>query len=193
MSNTGHFILVILFLFSFGLAGAQVKTEREYRLKEDQVPSLARDFISSLGTPTKLRWYREESQEGSSVEAKFLLNRKKYSIEFDTTGHLQDVEFIIPAGRIPSPALERLRAGLDSHFASWKFSKVQQHHQGEPYLQRLVILKDVIQSGIDLFYEVEVRGKRNGVAGLYEIKAADDGKILEVKYILPKDADHLEY
>ncbi len=193
MSTRRLVIAAGLFLLTFSTTRAQVKMEREYRLKEGQVPAPATDFISSLGELTRLRWYREESLDGISVEAKFLLDGRKYSIEFDTSGRLQDVEFIIPAARIPSPALERLKTGLDSHFSNWKFSKVQRQHQGEPDLHRLYIMENVLAKGLELFYEVELRGEKNGVAGLYEVKADRDGSILAVKHILPKAAEHLEY
>ncbi|MEZ4934623.1 MAG: hypothetical protein R2788_21160 [Saprospiraceae bacterium] len=71
---------------------AQVKYEKESRLKEKDVPSIALDFIDSLAVKKKVRWYLEEGFNRTSVEAKFKMDNRKYSIEFDTIGNLEDIE-----------------------------------------------------------------------------------------------------
>ena len=53
---------------------AQDKVEREYKINLDAVPEKAKEFVYESGVlPPKVRvnWYREESADEESIEAKF--------------------------------------------------------------------------------------------------------------------------
>ena len=70
----------------------QIKYEKEYDIEQKEVPRIALEFITKSGFEKHVRWYREESQDGTTIEAKSKKNRHKYSIEFDTSGKLLDIE-----------------------------------------------------------------------------------------------------
>jgi hypothetical protein len=91
-------ILLLLATSAFG----QVKYEKEFRLKPGQVPVKARQFIDSINLQQKVKWYYEQNLKGNSIEAKFRMNHKRYSIEFDTLGNLQDVEVQIGWEQMPA-------------------------------------------------------------------------------------------
>ncbi|MBE0641379.1 MAG: hypothetical protein IH599_05040 [Bacteroidales bacterium] len=193
MNYLSLIILVLYILVSPGTMEAQVKSEREYRLAKEKVPLEARRFIASLEKPVRLRWYMEESPSGYSVEAKFRLNGKRYSVEFDTSGALQDVEFIINPSSIPPSSMALLTRELDSLFKHHHFVKIQQHYQGPADLQLLAMQKNIHQDGLITRYEIVIRGKRNGTPALFEVTTGQDGKVLDVLIILSKSAEHLEY
>ncbi|MFT5887147.1 MAG: hypothetical protein ACI9IP_003620 [Arcticibacterium sp.] len=107
------------------LSPAQDKFEREYRAKPENVSFSAKTFIDSIGPKSKVKWYKEISQNGISVEAKFEYQKKKFSIEFDPSGVLQDVEFIIKKGEIAPLVYRQIELELDSLFQKWRFQKIQ--------------------------------------------------------------------
>ncbi|MEL6254700.1 MAG: hypothetical protein AAFR87_22000, partial [Bacteroidota bacterium] len=86
------YILVLGLLVRGNYAQAQIKYEREYKLKPTEIPMPAKIFVDSCKFSTQITWYKEESQDGKSIEAKLKHKGKKYSIEFDTVGLLQDME-----------------------------------------------------------------------------------------------------
>jgi hypothetical protein len=53
----------ILVFFGPILLSAQEKLEREYRIKEKNVPAAALVFMDSVGIKVKTKWYKEEGLE----------------------------------------------------------------------------------------------------------------------------------
>lgn len=94
-------IIVALFSIVFFQTGAnaQQKFEKESRLKPEDVSVAAKQFIETVDMDTKWKWYFEENLVGNSVEAKTKYQRKWYSVEFDTSGNIQDVVRLNKAGR----------------------------------------------------------------------------------------------
>ena len=81
--KTRNLILSIGFLLLFPIVSkAQQKYEREYRIKSEIIPQSAKEFINSIGSDYKIKWYKEIGLNTVSLEAKFKHNNKKFSIEF---------------------------------------------------------------------------------------------------------------
>ena len=60
-------ILILLLGLQFDLC-AQEKFEKEYRIKTDEVPPTALNFVEALNLNTKIRWYFEENLKGNAIE-----------------------------------------------------------------------------------------------------------------------------
>jgi hypothetical protein len=120
--------LLLLMLGSACLASAyaQVKFERESRVNFSEVPQAARSFVDSCCPgQKKIKWYREESQDGLSFEAKFQDWRGRYSIEFDSLGQVWDVEKKVKLRKLPLAIKANILRPLDSLYDSYRITKLQ--------------------------------------------------------------------
>ena len=113
--KTVNLIIYIGFLLLFPFTStAQHKYEREQRISSEIIPQSAQNFIDSIGSDSKIKWYKEVSLNEVTFEAKFKHNKKKFSVEFDTLGTLQDVELAIKKGEINSIVYNKMEHNLDS-------------------------------------------------------------------------------
>jgi hypothetical protein len=172
---------------------AQQKYEREYRIKSEIIPPSANAFIGSIGSDHKIKWYKEISLHDVTIEAKFKHNMKKFSVEFDTLGILQDVEFIIDKREITPVVYKRIKHKLDILYQKWKFQKIQIHYRGNPRDIITSINKNKPCKSIKVYYEIVLKGKSSGSAQLYEITFSEQGEIQGILQIIQDKADHLEY
>ena len=172
---------------------AQQKYEREYRLKSEMVPKSATKFIGLIGAKSNVKWFREIGLKDVSVEAKFRHKGKKFSVEFDTLGKLQDVEFIVKKNEINPIVYTEIESHLDSLYQKWKFKKIQIHYRGQPSDILSSLENSIPNSSIKMFYEVVLKGKTSGNMQLYEITFNDLGELQAILQIIQDKADHLEY
>jgi hypothetical protein len=192
--KTTSIILSTVFLFLFPLVlKAQHKYEREYRIKSEIIPQSAQEFIDSIGSDSKIKWYKEISLNDITIEAKFKHDKKKFSIEFDTLGILQDVEFVIKKRAINSAVYHKIEQKLDSLYQKWKFQKIQTHFEGKNKDMITSINKNEPTDSITILYEIVLKGKALGNTQLYEITFDVQGEIQDVLQIIQDKADHLEY
>lgn len=184
-------LTIIFLLLSPILLFSQEKFEREYRISKDEIPVLAKDFIQEL-TSKKVLWLREESQIGTTIEAKFKFQKKKFSIEFDTTGIILDAEYIVKSDQIPVSVWNAIKGNLNKKFDKWKIEKVQIQFSGE----REKVLKAIRENATELVtiqYEIILRGKNEGLAKRFEFTFDKNGQTVQVSEIIEENAEHLEY
>jgi len=174
-------------------ANAQKKFEQESRLKPADVPKVARQFIDAVEMDSNWKWYFEENLQGNSVEAKTKHQGKRYSVEFDTSGKIQDVE----VEKIWKEMDEQLRGSilfaLDSLFNSHKLDKIQIHYVAETNVLLEILNKKADQTDSKIQYEIMVKGKKNGRPKLYELTFTESGELLESLEIIFRNTDNLEY
>ena len=185
-------VLMSFFISSFNVAG-QLKYEREYNLSLDKVPVLAKRFVDSCCPGSKVKWYGEESLKGKSIEAKLKYKGSLYSIEFDTLGHIQDVEKKTGIADIPNNARLAIVNKLDSIFSKHEIEKVQVQWVG--YNQALYELIEKRNSTLPYTtnYEIVVKGRKGKSTKMYEILFSMEGSILSVSEIVQKNTDNLDY
>jgi hypothetical protein len=185
--------MVCIFVFHSKGVG-QTKYEREYRLNLEDVPPLAIDYVNSITVESKVKWYYEENLLGNSIEAKFRYMDRLYSVEFDTSGLLQDVEIEIEWSEIPEQSRKRMTVGMDSLFTKHKVQKVQIQYSGD---QMTVLQKakgEEPGGSMTTMYEVVISGKKeNERNSLYEIHFTEEGEMLDVSRIIFKNSDNLEF
>jgi len=175
------------------MSKAQHKYEKEYRMSSEMIPQSAKRFIDSIGSGIKVKWYKELSHNDVSFEAKFKYNSKIFSVEFDTLGMLQDVEFVIQKREIGSMVYNRIERKLDSLYQKWRFQKIQTHYTGSNSDLITSINNNKPSETIKISYEIVLKGKALGNTQLYEITFNDQGEIQDIKQIVQDKVDHLEY
>ena len=186
------FTCLLLTLLSVSLT-AQVKFEREYRIKPVDVPKTAVSFVDSAFRDIPVRWYMETSSEGKSIEAKLMRNRTLYSIEFDESGNLEDVEFEISAGDLPEKTLDAIRKWLGNRFSSYRMMKIQQQWTGSRYELFGILTGKMDPDEYPARYEIMVRGRISGKTVWYEYLFSDSGEMLSEIPVVFKNTDNLVY
>lgn len=182
---------IFLFLFISSSISGQSKFEKEFRIKESIVPIKALNFISEIEQRRKVKWYREESLDGKSIEAKFNIGKTKYSIEFDTLGQIEDIEESIKLTNLDTNLNRAINNQLAYDFKKYKVIKSQRQLTGDEQ-QLIKCLKD---KNIQLIsgYEIVLKGRKGKLVNLYEYFFNESGKIESKRKIIVKSSVHLEY
>ena len=192
MKNYKITVLIFLFALPFNLAG-QIKYEREYDLEKEKVPGLATTFIDSCCPNEKVKWYGEESLTGKSIEAKITYKGSLYSIEFDTSGRIQDVEKKIGLHDIPENARLAIVNKLDSVFSKHKIDKIQVQWVGPNEALYELIEKNNSTLPHTINYEIVVKGGKDKSTRMYELQFISKGSVLSVSEIVQRNTDNLDY
>jgi hypothetical protein len=193
MKKISLIIGIVIYAFCNSTLLAQIKTEREYRIKDNQVPIKALKFIDSCFFTKKVKWYVEESHEGKSIEAKTVHRNYKYSIEFDTAGNILDVEKTVPFESLEEELKKSIQLSFDSVFSNYKIVKTQIQWQGEDTSLIELIATGRTTDQYILMYEIVVKGRKEKIQNFYEALLDKEGKIVKILRIKTRNAANLEF
>jgi hypothetical protein len=189
----GTIIALLLALLWPFISFSQVKYEREYGVSAKEIPVPARVFAEKAFPEQKIRWYKEEGLESFSFEAKVRRRGTSFSVEFDSLGTIEDVEMLLSFSEIDEPVRKNIEARLGSTFSKYRIQRVQRQLTGKE--QALEELVSVGTTGLPFVvrYEIVARGKKDKTTGLYELLFDDQGALLGMKEIIPRNTDILDY
>lgn len=188
--------VLVLVLFQFSLVNSQVKVEREHRIKKNQFPETAHEFIQEkLEEAKKIRFYKETDTTKISYEAKFKKDKLYYSIEFDESGKLEDIEISIKEVDVPEDSWSKITKFLNEKFTKFKIRKIQQQYLITSDETAETTLNNAFQNLLipSLNYELMVRGKIQDVHSDFEILFGAEGEFIKMKESLPANYDHVLY
>jgi len=174
-------------------AWTQTKVEREFRLKESEIPKAALDFTNKLTFEAKERWYREESENSHSIELKSKLFDRDISIEFDTLGRLEDVEIKLGATELDKLVLARIDSILVAKHDRHKILKIQYQlsDSEEVVLKYLAKEPDLVKTPHQL--ELVLRTSTRGAYEKWGYLFTQEGSLVSrIKFQL-KNTDILDY
>ncbi len=177
----------------FNFAFTQVKFEKEYRIKEDNIPENIKSYLNTITFKNRIKWYKDEALSKYTYEAKTFHNNLNFSIEFDSLGIIEDVEFKIEWKSIPESTKKNIDTYLDSIYQKKKIVKVQIQYTGKP--ENLInILKDRNQNQrLTRKYEIVLKGKENKKYQMMEYLFSNEGRFEHKATIMIKNTDNLEY
>jgi hypothetical protein len=187
------FILWLSACWHGGNLLAQLKMERETRVRACCVPVPARQLIDSCFGATKIKWYLEESLQHRTYEAKLKFERQKYSIEFDTLGVLEDVEHEISLNAIPDSVRLKIETHLGATFKKYKIVKIQEQWLGERAALHAKIKGRDLPTPIIINYEIVVVGKTNRLYKSFELTFNLAGEVIEFLEIIHGHHHNLIY
>ena len=180
---------ILGFLLSFTILHiqAQTKMEVEKRINITEVPEAAINFQQEyLLDAGKIKWYFEQDGAHQSYECKFKLHRKKYSIEFNSEGLLEDIEISYPLRKLPDQiekTLERNSKKFNIKRSQIQF-KEPRNELFQPDLWTKITNKEAIY-----FFELEVI-----LAGeFFELLIDSKGTIFSKRRIVPPTGLYLEF
>jgi hypothetical protein len=183
---------ILFFVLTLSLT-AQDKIEREYGIKREEVPQKAlKWFNEAFQDPGKVNWYFEESSGKGSYEAKFRLDGSTYSVEFDTSGYIEDIEIDISWKKIPAETRKNLEAFFESNYSRHKLMKIQRQYTGLPEVLLEFILNESLD-GVTVKYEIEYHGKTETENELWEGLFDADGNAEQIRKIILAPTNNMEF
>jgi hypothetical protein len=190
-------ILSLCFLVVVNPSQAQVKYEKEYRIDREQVPDSALFFINELAFSKRIKWYKEEGLERTSIEAKTKSKKtkKRYSIEFSKTGAFEDVEIEVDWEDMPRSTQTAICTYLERTFDKFKIQKIQVQFTGalQP-IQAQVKARSVEPSNtVKTRYELITKVKVKEEFYRMELLFGEGGNLLQQSRLVSKNMDNLEY
>mgnify|MGYP003578150883 CR=1 FL=1 len=189
-----HGLFLIAALLLAHAADAQKKYERETTIKSSQVHESAKAYVKSLFPSAKrIKWYREESLEGVTMEAKIKQGRTIYSIEFDTLGTLHDIELTRNFAELPSSIQKRIQDYLGNRHRRFRIKKVQVQLIGHPGILGSVIKGKNTKDTYATNYEIEYSGNEGNNPIMYESLFDHAGNHIRTKEIIERNLNHLLY
>jgi hypothetical protein len=172
---------------------AQTKTEHEFRIKPEEVPAKAISFIEQCQFPKKIKWYAEESQNGKSFEAKTKFRKTTYSCEFDSTGNIEDIEWIIDFPELDKNLQFKMDSSLNQLYLKYRVIKLQVQWFGEPESLIKLIHNSQSDEPYTTRYEMVIRNQKENSSDYSEILFDDQGRIIDVYRIVQPSTDNLEF
>lgn len=172
---------------------SQSKFEREKRVEIDEVPTKAVDFISKIPVK-KVKWIQEESQDGTSFEAKFSYKNFKYSVEFTKNGELIDVEKTVNFKSLSIENQDAIKRYFKENYQEVKIKKVQIQYKGlDDELVNIFNNPNRNQIKARLFFEIVVKAKREDETALYEILFDEVGNQIKTLQFTNDNLLNLEF
>ncbi|AMQ57413.1 hypothetical protein [Algoriphagus sanaruensis] len=188
---TRSFCLLLFLYFVGGIPSfAQEKFEREVKVKSSIIPVKASSWLSyAFDKARKVKWYEEYSQEGKSFEAKFWRQDQFYSVEFDSTGNLIDVEVEIREDEIQTISWEKVQLEFSENFQGHKILKIQKQYIGDmSQLATFFQNREVAEPQIR--YEIVFEGKKE-FWRLWEGLFDESGALISLIPVQQRFADNL--
>ncbi|WP_439127501.1 hypothetical protein [Polaribacter sp.] len=181
-------LILILSFISLQNFFAQEKFEKEYRVKEKEVPKLAAKILQQWNFPKKVKWYAEESNLGKTFEAKTCFNKHKYSFEFNEKGEILDVEKKVKLKSLSIKEQQVIEKVLTKIFKKYRIKKIQIQYSGsENAIYKQIFQLNTTQQKPVIKYEIVVKGKKDNKKENFEILINQQGKIeqlMKIKSIL---------
>lgn len=186
-------LATLLLFFTITNAFSQDKLEREYRIKQSDVPAKAVEFVKSSFDKVKIKWYGEENLDGKAIEAKGKYEGKLYSIKFDTNGVLQDIEMVINFSTIPENIRLKIERNLESRFSRFRVQKTQKQWLGNENDLKALAKGENASGAYSTNYEITLQGTKDRRTDYYEVLANDKGEIIRESKIVQRNNQHLIY
>ena len=187
------FISLILFSFPGINTFAQEKIEKESRIDLTVVPKNAQSFISDLALDNKIKWYLEQGINQTTIEAKFKHNGKKYSVEFDSIGNIEDIEVEISWKDLEAGVKESIKKQLDLNCLKHKINKIQTQYLGNSKNLSFLFKQNSNTQKLETNYELIVRCNQENEVNLFEYLFNHQGKLISTSKIIFRNSSHLEY
>lgn len=187
---------IFLAFFSFcATCFSQEKRERELRIKEDGFPKIALEKLSPfLEDAKRIRFYKEFDKKKTSYEAKFKKDRLFFSVEFDSTGILEDIEYTIESVDIPEESWKKIETYIKEVFDRPRIKKIQQQYPIQNSMEQQT-LKDAFQNLLMPYinYELIIASKERKGFREYELLFDANGKFIRARKSIPQKYDHVLY
>lgn len=188
--------VTLLILFICSSLSAQVKYEREFRIKKSQFPQESLEIAEPyLDGVRKLRFYKEIDSSRQQYKIKFKRDRLQYGVEFSAGDVLEEIEVGITEVDIPDISLQAMKQYLKEHFSKYKIRKIYQQYPGKAFASTAETFRNAYQNLIlpEIRYELIVQAKMADGNMDFEVLFDAAGTFIKQRKSLPPNYDHVLY
>ena len=189
-------VLFVSVLLMSTMAMAQIKLEREHRIKKSQFPENGRLFMKTkIGPVKKLRYYKEIDSSTIHYTSKFKKDRLRYGVHFSEDGQFQMVDITVKKIDIPQDSWQNMTTFLEQHFTKFRIKKILQQYKVTKDQPEAATLKKAFQNLIlpDMTYMLWAKGKTDDKCQEYKILFDAEGNLEQLRRALPPNYDHILY
>ena len=176
---------------------AQTKNEQEIRIEKEDFPKKALNLLEHLPENIKrIKYYKETDQDKTSFEAKLKLKRKKYSIEFDETGNLEDIEITVKSKNIDRVVLKTIETFFKSEYKKYGLLKIQNQYKKQASIDAISTLQKAIENSQEFEINLEIIAQvqtKNSKKQVMEFTFNHLGSLLESRIVEPSSYEHVLY
>ncbi|WKN46097.1 hypothetical protein [Tunicatimonas pelagia] len=167
-----------------------VKQEQEKRIKLQEIPKVAQDYLDSiwLKESRRKRFYRETDGKNLSYETKLVRNRRRFNIEFNDDGKLQDIEELTRFEEIPDSVRLRTDSVLTNGYSRHTIQRIQRQflpNQTDDYQE---LTSENTQN-----YELEVSLNEGSEVHSYEMLFNSQSVLQQKRLIIRRLLDNFLY
>lgn len=175
---------------------AQKKYEKESRISEKEFPTNAERLLQKyLHDAKRIRFYKETDSSKTSYEAKFKKYGKKYSIEFDADGTLEDIEIEMKFKELPDKVQEVISSYLMQNFKKYTIKKLQKQYYYKKGTDLIKLTETAFTEGDSDFinYEMVIWRSQEKESGMAELTFNKNGEFLTERPFAQASYDHILY
>jgi hypothetical protein len=187
---------LLVFIFCCIISFSQSKNENEERINPSEFPEGPRSYFNTINFQIKyLKFYKETDSTTYSFEAKFKLNKRYYSVEFDTLGNLQDIEINIKKKSIPKPVYKNMMSFFDSNFEKVNILKTQEQYINNSDKSDEEFINSILKksTGKNNLFEIIAEVKYNGKRQFKEFTFKNNGNFLKSRFVKSEDYQYVLY
>jgi len=196
--------IILVHLFSAILSSSvdsraqEFKLEKEERISSVEMPERALEMLEPLlEETTNIKYYVEKDGERISYECKFKFNNSKFSVEFNESGRLEDVEFVVTPEDLPIKTRNALMGFLEDQYDRFKIKKFQKQYSsdnmGMPSVEIIARALNDDEDGMIIRYELEVDGKQDRKLVNHELLFDQEGLFIRKRTIIRRQVDNILY
>jgi hypothetical protein len=175
----------------------EVKNEVEDSIKREEMPKNALEVLDVFWAELNdIRYYFQTDGEKETYEAKLEWRGNSYSIEFDETGRIMDVEQLIDMEMISSGAVNGINEYLQKEFRRLNIIRLQRQYisDDEEETEGEDFIEDILEGDEDDFeirYELEVEGRSGRQIGAFELLFDNSGYLIQRRKIERRSVDNI--
>lgn len=178
-------LLFIGLIFPFLALSQNTKNEVEKRINAEEMPAPALALLQEMPIENRVKYYFESDGDNESFEAKFKFNKHKYSVEFSTSGELQDIEIAYDLDEIDPQIAGLIEQDLKARFERHKIEKLQKQFSSTLWQQAF---SSQNPDGYELI--VATKNKENKLSNL-EITYDKNGNFVNSRKVLRRSYDFI--
>lgn len=188
-------LFLLTILVSIGL-NAQTKNEQETRIDANNFPEKGFKLLENLPKNVKkIKYYKETDNDKTSFEAKLKINKKKYSIEFDEKGNLEDIEILVKPKKMNQEILKTIQSYFIENYKKHRLFKIQRQFKNNSSTTELELLKLAIQNlkQTETNYEIIAQVQKESKTEIKEFTFDKSGSLILIRTVEPSSYEHVLY
>ncbi|MEY8849961.1 hypothetical protein AB9K26_14165 [Psychroserpens sp. XS_ASV72] len=186
---------ILLFCLTLNLH-SQTKNEKESRIALDAFPEQSQNVITSITKDVRrIRHYKETDGENLSFETKFKYDKHWFSVEFNASGILEDIEVEIKERQIADDIRSKINSYLKTHYSKFDFLKIQEQYPFNDSKSPQQFLKSVLSQRKNTLsnYEIVVALKYDKDWQIKEMTFDENGIFLRERTLQQDSYEYIMY